>query len=158
MAYQKELWISEASIRTEISDILSDADFLDEVDEYDLDSKRVLLQFRLIPSIIDELVEDAENEVFVRKLDYLEELITYDEIGVVLTKKEVEAGVAVEPLKIDERRTSLVIVVSERVLAGLQSCDDRQDLIERFKQVFIQTADDYERLRKEEIFVPYSKV
>ena len=158
MAYQKELWWTPEGIRNEVAELLRDADFLDEVDEYDDESKRIRLQFDIIPRIFDELVRKPENDMNLQRLEHVSHLITYDEIGVAISDKKIDGRVGLFPLRIDNSLASLVILANEDVLTGLQSGDDRGDLVNKFMEVFLQAADEYRRFKDEERFVPYSKV
>lgn len=158
MAYQKELWTSDESTKREIGEILSCADFLDYEDERDLESQRVRVQFEIIPDLIDQFIEGEVDNYDKYKFDYIGGLITYDQIGVELAKEKLATKVQLVTYEVDDQSVSLVILVDPSVRSGLESLNERNDLVNKFKGVLLLALDKYQRMSDEGVFVPYSKV
>lgn len=165
MAYQKEQEL-RPELREEIQDLLDglgsigDLGFLDEEESRKWPSEREYLQFKVIPELVDHMVDDPANEGMVQKLSYAKELIESDAIRLaIVDQDDVIDGAQLHPFDIyGNGRITFMILVRPNVLAGLASCEDRRELIGKFRNVFLQAADEQRRLALEEKFVPYSEV
>ena len=158
MAYQKEFWPTGEAVRNEIGEILARADFLDYEDEGDLDSQREYMQFQIIPQVIDELLDFSEDKYDKYRLDYIDHLITDDQIGVELAKEKRASKVQLITYEVDDDSASLVVLIAPSVRASLESADDRGDFVNKFKEVLLLALDKYQKMSDEGVFVPYSRV
>ncbi len=158
MAYQKELWLTNESAQREYEAVVNGVDFLDEHESENWPSEREYLQFKVIPEMIDHLVDDPANEGLVQKLLHARDLITDVEVGVAISDQEHKID-GVEFHGIDKRPDGskiLMILTRPNVVAGLESGDDRVTLISKFRKVFLQVSDEQRKLAKAEKFIPYS--
>ena len=85
MAYQKELWTTNESVRVEIEDLLDGLDFLENGGLEGLVCEREYLQYEVIPDLIDQMVDDPANEGLIQKLDFAKVLITSNVIGIAIS-------------------------------------------------------------------------
>lgn len=141
-----------------IEDVLAQAGFGDGNNLRDEDSERVYLQFCVIPDLIEEISEKTDEQNIRDELDFIEDKITFDEIGVGIATPKLPGRVEVRPLMVDEISVSLMILVNPDVSLGLDTPDDREALVQKFKEVLLSAAEKYRRMKKEGTFVPYSKV
>ena len=160
MAYQKESWMTRESLEMEYTALLEGLEFpVHESETWP--STREYLQYKVIPDIIHELIDDPANGRFLQELAYVRESIITNEIGVGIAcfYGEVED---VELTHVSNSKpdglVTLMVLTRPNIIAGLESYEDREELISRFKQVLLDASEQQTNLIVDKKFVPYSKV
>lgn len=85
MAYQREFWTTNESVRIEVEDLLQNIGFLEEGKFEGWSSEREYLRYKLIPGLIDQMVKDPANENLIQRLQHAKDLVIDGEIGVAIS-------------------------------------------------------------------------
>ena len=122
MAYQKELWTTNESMRIEVEDLLQNIEFLDEGKFEGWYSGREYLRYKLIPELIDQMVKDPANENLIQRLQHIRDLVTDGEIGVAISD-EISLGVELYQLfPIRDYANAIMVIITLNRQMWLSQC------------------------------------
>src|SRR3989344_2157121 len=140
---------------SQIEDVLADADFLERSELIDWREREGIMKFKLISELVESATRIDGNRSIDKKLAQVQEVISFDEIGIVFAPDGEGQPIKVFTVVAADNQSSLMIVFRYSVWDELVAEDGMAKLAESFKKVLLEAYDKYESLEAGRRFTPF---
>src|SRR3989344_8775011 len=140
---------------SQIEEILAGADFLERAELIDWREREGIMKFKLISELIESATRIDGNRGIDKKLAQVQEVISFDEIGIVFAPDGEGQPIEVFTVVAADNQSSLMIVFRYSVWDELVAEEGMAKLAESIKEALLEAYDKYESLEVARRFTPF---